>query len=273
MKKIVICPNVYKDVDFSITKNVIKILSGYDCRIYADRQYEYILKDINFADSDLYDNADVAISLGGDGTVLSCISECAKRGIPVLGIDLGKVGYLASLPSDRLDMLGRLFNGDFAVKERMMLRCSAGKSVYYALNDFIIADSNILSMISLDIFKGERELLKYRCTGLIFATATGSTAYNLSAGGSVIEPEMECIAVTPISQHSLNPRSIIFSPETVLTVKSGSTPDKRLYIAVDGVAHSLDGCDSVEIQKAEFSAKLITFGDDEFVKTLLCKLK
>lgn len=271
MKKVVIFPNEYKDADYKVTRELIADLKGRGVDVWADISLQGKLDGVSFGKDEIYENADLAISLGGDGTVLMCVSKCAPLGIPVLGVDLGKVGYLASLPSDRLKLLDRVFEGDCRIEERMMLECNVNGEVYYALNDCVVSEKSIISMISVKLYKDGEELLHYRCTGMIFATPTGSTAYNLSAGGSVIDPGLSTIAVTPISQHSLNPRSIIFSPEVNLTLKSECTPDKELYVSIDGVPHRLKG--DLTVSAAEFSAKLVTFGEDEFVRTLINKLK
>ncbi|MBO5294654.1 MAG: NAD(+)/NADH kinase, partial [Clostridia bacterium] len=188
----------------------------------------------------VYNEADLLIVLGGDGTILEAGRRAAQRDIPILGINLGRLGYMAELELSELEMLGRLFTGEYTLEERSMLRVellnAAGemKSFCHALNDAVISNGSVPRMIDLELSENGTVVTNYRADGLIIATPTGSTAYSMSAGGAVVDPAVPCFCVTPICPHSFGARPLIFSDSTVLEVRNVCAREKMLYLTVDG---------------------------------------
>ncbi|MCG8526445.1 MAG: NAD(+)/NADH kinase [Opitutales bacterium] len=160
------------------------------------------------------DDFDVCCVIGGDGTILGVVAEAFRAQKPILGVNLGKLGFLATYTPDEIrDRIGQVIAGDYCTDQRSVIRCKLNDgSAQIALNDLVIK-GNSINLIRLKVFHNEKRVAEYNADGLIFATSTGSTAYNLSAGGPILHPQTRSIAMTPICAHTLSNRGIIF-PET-----------------------------------------------------------
>lgn len=227
----------------------------------------------------VYAEADILIVLGGDGTILEAGRRAAQRGIPILGINLGRLGYMAELEMNDLDLLSLLFTGDYRLEERSMLRVellnAAGelKSFCHALNDAVISNGSVSRMIELELREGGNPVTTYRADGLIIATPTGSTAYSMSAGGAIVDPRVSCFCVTPICPHSFIARPIIFSDDAVLEVKNICNREKMLYLTVDGrMNFELYRNQIVRITKSNQKTKLIRLKNSDFYRKLRQKM-
>jgi NAD+ kinase len=167
----------------------------------------------------LLDGVDACCVIGGDGTLLGIVSAAVAKQVPVLGVNLGKLGFMASLSEDEARTnFKSLISGDYRVDRRTVLRCTtASGEDALALNDIVIKHSS-LGLVTLRVLGNEKDVNEYHCDGLILSTPTGSTAYNLSAGGPIIHPGAHVIALTPICPHTLSNRSVIFDEETRLTI-------------------------------------------------------
>lgn len=266
---------------------VCEFLSEYPSEIYVSelmaekiKRNEALSSKLKFVpNSSLYREMDVIIVLGGDGSILSAARYCLSSGIPILGINLGRLGYMAEMEADEIDMLSKLFEGDYKIEERSMLDVSVyrkGKQLVNrasALNDAVISNGSIARMVDLELSEGETVVTSYRADGLIFSTPTGSTAYSMSAGGPVIDPKMKCICVTPICSHNLAARPIIFSDDAVLSVRNICEREKNLYLTLDGkVNFEIYKGDSVRIKRSESVAKLIKLKERGFYNTLHSKM-
>ena len=266
---------------------VCEFLLKYPSEIYASELMADKIKrsgcfpsELKFIpNSALYREMDVIIVLGGDGSILSAARYCLSSGIPILGINLGRLGYMAEMEADEIDMLSKLFEGDYRIEERSMLDVSVyrkGKQLVNrasALNDAVISNGSIARMVDLELSEGETVVTSYRADGLIFSTPTGSTAYSMSAGGPVIDPKMKCICVTPICSHNLAARPIIFSDDAVLSVLNICDREKSLYLTLDGkVNFEIYRGDSVKIRRSESVAKLIKLKERGFYNTLHSKM-
>lgn len=218
---------------------------------------------------------DAVIVLGGDGTILRVAQYTSKLDKPILGVNFGKIGYMADSETAEVSDLKRLITGDYSVDERMMIECRANDSdeVYYALNDFVIAHGSVSRMVSLTLSQGE-ELYTYSCDGIIAATPTGATAYSMAAGGAIIDPKLNCILITPICPHALGARQLVFSPECELKIKNENDSSKLVYLTVDGGENiQILPSKSVIIRRSERKTKLIRFTLDSFATTLSKKMK
>ena len=225
----------------------------------------------------IYATADMVVVLGGDGTILEAARRASSRGTPILGINMGRVGYMAELEPDELKMLSEVLAGNYAIEERSMLsveRVSGQKhTIAYALNEAVISGGSVARIVELELYEQESFVARYRADGLIVATPTGSTAYSMSAGGPVIDPRMACFCVTPICPHALGARPLIFSDEAHLSVKNTCQREKMLYLTLDGRTNlELALGDVVHITKAERSARLVSMKKNNFYNKVHKKL-
>lgn len=179
--------------------------------------------------------ADACCVIGGDGSLLGVANEAARAKVPIIGVNRGTLGFLTTFSAEEArSHFGRILEGDFQVDQRAMLECSAPKiEKEFALNDVLVKAAVNSRLIRLEVMADGEFVTEYVCDGLIFSTATGSTAYNLSAGGPIIHPSAEVIAMTPICPHTLTNRSIIFRQDVTLQVRN-RTPGASLFISLDG---------------------------------------
>lgn len=262
-------------------------LSGEDCKILVAAFNREKLNRTHKARPDfvylpleaVYAEANVLIVLGGDGTILEAARRAAPRGTPVLGINLGRLGYMAELELSELDQLKRLFTGEYTLESRSMLRVellsTSGelKSFCYALNDAVISNGSISRIVDLELYESGTLVTSYRADGLIVATPTGSTAYSLSAGGAVVDPQVPCFCVTPICPHSFVARPMIFSDCSVLEIRNTCAREKMLYLTVDGKMNfELYRNQRVQIMKSDLRTRLIRLKPCGFYRKLRQKM-
>lgn len=227
----------------------------------------------------VYSEADIIIVLGGDGSILDAARRAAQKGTPILGINLGRLGYMAELEIGELESLSHLFDGDYRIEKRSMLRVEligAGgelRSFCYALNDAVISNGSVSRIIDLELLENGATVTNYRADGLIIATPTGSTAYSMSAGGAIVDPDVPCFCVTPICPHSLAARPLIFSDRSVLEIRNICAREKMLYLTVDGkMSFELYRNQLVRITKSTLETGLIRFHDHGFYQKLCKKM-
>lgn len=228
----------------------------------------------------LYAEADAVIVLGGDGSILEAARRAATRGTPILGINFGRLGYMAELEAGELAELHRLFTGDYTLERRMMLRVdllgSGGelKSFCYALNDAVVSNGSVARVIDLELSENGEAVTTYRADGLIIATPTGSTAYSMSAGGAIVDPSVPCFCVTPICPHSFAARPLIFPDRSVLEIRNICAREKMLYLTVDGkMSFELLRGQTVRVTRSKLETKLIRFRKSGFYRVLCQKLR
>lgn len=222
------------------------------------------------------DGLDFLLVLGGDGTILSIASECAKRNIKILGINYGHLGFLTEYEQEKLDdALQLVCKGNFKTKKRVMLEISYSDRKYIALNDLVIqrntGGQNFSNTVSLKAEIDGATVDNYLSDGIIISTPTGSTAYSLSAGGSILAPDLDAFILTPICAHSLHSRPVVFNANSLLKI----TPNKssQLNVIVDGkIVDTLDEKISFTVKKSDFVTEFITRGDKDFFNKLLIKL-
>ena len=229
-------------------------------------------------EDELYKLADVIITIGGDGTIIRYAKRAAVDNKPILGINAGRVGYLADIEQNELHLISKLIKGDYRVENRMMLdveflenRKTIGR--YSALNDAVITSGFISRIVDISVAVG-KDAISYRADGLIVSTPTGSTAYSMSAGGPIIDPATENICITPICSHSLSAKPILMSADTTLTLKSYSKKRTEIYLTVDGrKVANVKPFSEIKITKSKNSVKLIRLSDRSFYKTMSVKFK
>lgn len=220
---------------------------------------------------------DVLFVLGGDGTILSVASECAKRGVKIIGINYGHMGFLSEFEPDKLDDAVRLVKGgEFITQSRSMLDIVCGDKKYLALNDVVIqrntSGTDFTNTVSVHAEIDGTTVDNFSSDGIIVSTPTGSTAYSLAAGGSVLTPDISAFILTPICAHSLHSRPVVFSDDSVLKI-SPVNAVSPLALIVDGKAvGKVQIGDEVIITKSEHTVDFITKDDKNFFSKLLIKL-
>jgi NAD+ kinase len=217
---------------------------------------------------------EVIITLGGDGSMLASARAFGKFGVPILGVNLGKLGFLTEVTQNQVeDALCRLKENKYKIEERMALEITfPDGTTLTALNDVVVDHGEQIRLAMMDLFSNGEFVCPYVADGIVISTPTGSTAYSLSAGGPVIDPVMDAVAVTPISPHTLALRSIIFPAENILTVRAGLN-ETDLRIALDGqIMGNLSSGQEVIVKKANYKVKLIKFETKSFYEVLRTKL-
>lgn len=225
----------------------------------------------------LLEQADYCVAVGGDGTIIHMAKHAAMADKPVLGINLGRLGFLATMEMDQLNLLEKLFSGDYDIEERMMLKVTLQREnetrSWLALNDAVVSKGSLSRMIEFSISNRDKPVGAYRADGIIAATPTGSTAYSLSAGGPIIDPRISCIALTPISSHSLFSRSIMFREDSKLYLSPSGTDEQKMYLTVDGEQSvPIFRTDVLTIEKSELPVKLINLTGKAFYEVINEKL-
>ncbi len=220
---------------------------------------------------------DLIIALGGDGTIIHCARNAAVAGKPILGINIGRLGFIASLETNEMDCLERLNSGNYTIEDRMMLdirvRGEEKSKTYTAFNDAVIARGTLSRILDLKVRLDDTKVCDYRADGLIIATPTGSTAYSLSAGGPIIDPQMDCILLTPICPHSLLNRPVLFGPHSKLSVQAHSDYESEIILTVDGESFLKipDGAE-VEFSKSSSTVKILKLKNNNFYEIVTDKL-
>ncbi|MDX1752060.1 MAG: NAD kinase [Salinimicrobium sediminis] len=221
---------------------------------------------------------DVFISVGGDGTILQSVNFIRNRDIPILGINTGRLGFLATVNKEDIrHTIKLLLNNEYKISQRSLLSIRANPKVeelydnHYALNEIAVSRKNTTSMITIDTWLDEEYLTAYWADGLIVSTPTGSTGYSLSCGGPVVTPATKALVITPIAPHNLNARPLVIKDNTKITLKVSGRADDYL-VSMDSRIASLKNNTTITIQKASFKLKMIEFTEDTFLKTLRKKL-
>ena len=222
-------------------------------------------------------NCDAMIAVGGDGTIIHCARHAAAAEKPILGINVGRLGFVAGLETDELDTLKKLVDGNYTVESRMMLEVklqSEGKTVIYrALIDAVLARGALSRILDLKVNFNDTNVGNYRADGLIVSTPTGSTAYSLSAGGPVIDPSMACILLSPICPHSLLTRPVVFGPDATLSVQASSNYDSDIFLTIDGeTSVKITDHQKIEFYRSNQTARIIKLKPDNFYEILNEKL-
>ena len=285
MKKIILTPNPYRDKNFQTVREAMQILmdSGVEVRLClpfeVDRNYD-LPKDLKFyrLDRELID-ADLLICFGGDGTILHMAKTATRHGIPILGVNIGTMGFMAELESSELQELKRLATGDFSIDERMMLDVTVLRDrdiIFHdiCLNDAVITKGAVARIVHLSVCCDGTQTMECSGDGVIVATPTGSTAYSLSAGGPIVEPDAHCILVTPICSHDVGSRCIVTSEKREITVALTRNARRNAYLSVDGgKALRMNLGDVATIRKSKLTTKLIRLKSRSFFDVVNMKFK
>ena len=282
-KKIILCPNPNRDQGMAATKTAEQILQEMGFRTVVCSPFKD-QKEGAFADYDVrplpqeMKGADLMVTFGGDGTILHLAKLAALNKLPVLGINMGGLGFIAELEAGELDTLRKLKDWDFETESRMMLDVSVirdGKQIYtnLGLNDAVIREGPISHVIHLKISSDGRHLADIAGDGVIISTPTGSTAYSLSAGGPVVEPVAQTMVVCPICTHNMRFSSYVLSPEHVLTVELERNGRKPVFLFVDeSRAFPLKADDQILVRRSKYAMKLVRLTEKSFCEIFAQKM-
>lgn len=278
--KTVIYPNFSKKNAFETTGKVCSMLHNMGFEIFcADNLRERfpVKKYVKFMPlEEAAEQCDLIIAVGGDGTILEASAYAAENDKLLLGINTGRLGFMASMEPDELYNLSRLMSGDYVVENRMMLDCEfvgGGRDdSFTALNDVVIS-SQFGRLADFFVEINGNNVSTLRADGVIFSTPTGSTAYALSAGGPILEPGLECIQMTPVCPHSLVSRTMLFSTDKKLEVTFKSRDNTPLYLSIDGqICESVEKDDRLIITRSRKSLRLIDIQGNSFFNAVNKKL-
>lgn len=283
MKKIILCPNPNRDKGMFATKRAIEILEGLGfrtvvCSPFRDQDNALFCGLAVKSLSHEIRSADMMITFGGDGTILHLAKTAALNSVPVLGINMGSLGFIAELEAGELDMISRIRNWDFATEDRIMLDVTVmrdGKQIYQnlGLNEAVVRSGPISHAIHLSVSSDGHHLANISGDGVIIATPTGSTAYALSAGGPVVEPTAEAMVVCPICTHKVRFAAYVLSPNHTLTVEPFRNGRKPFYLCVDeSRAFSLRQGDQIIVRKSAHVTKLVRLAEKSFYEVFARKM-
>ncbi len=284
--KVVLSPNPYRDRGLKAALRAQEILraGGVEtamCLPFAldNNGRSELPKGQNYRNMQAeLERAGMLICFGGDGTILHAARDAYSRNIPILGVNMGSVGFMAELEHSELDMLSRVGEGKYSVESRMMLDVTVrrGREVLYrdvALNDAVITKGAVARVIDMVVRGDGVHIYDYSGDGVVLSTPTGSTAYSMSAGGPIVEPTSENILVTPICAHSLHAKPLVMGRDRVVSVRIGKLSRKTAYLSVDGGrAFKLCGGDAVEVRRSERVTQLVRLSDRSFYEIINQKL-
>ncbi len=285
MKQVILTPNPYRDKNFQTVRDAAAVLrsAGMEPKIClpfdVDKSYE-LPRDLRFSKLDReLPNAECVICFGGDGTILHMAKTATRRGIPVLGVNIGTMGFMAELESTELDKLRQLSSGEFTLDSRMMLDVTVqrDRSILFhdiALNDVVVTKGAVARIVHLNVKCDGVQCMEFAGDGVIMATPTGSTAYSLSAGGPIVEPEANNIVITPICAHDVATRGIVASPNRVVTVQMAINARRNAYLSSDGgKAFRLNMEDIVTVRRSKMETKLIRLKQRSFYDIVNTKFR
>lgn len=284
--RVILSSNPYRDRGLKAAQEAKKILDRENiesvmCLPFTPRKGERVEIPKGVTVSTLekeLPRADLLVCFGGDGTILHAARDATMHDVPILGVNLGSVGFMAELERTELSLLSLLGKGVHRTEERMMLDIRvvrSGKVIHetLALNDAVISNGSMARVAELDVLADDEVVTEFTGDGVIIATPTGSTAYSMSAGGPIVEPTSSCIIVTPVCAHQLSVRAMVLGAERKVAVQVPRSTKKHLFLSVDGgKAIRLAGGDRVEITRSARTTTLIRLSERSFYQIMRQKL-
>ena len=283
MKKVAIYGQSYAVHAEKEVNILLSVLQEHNIVVFIEEKFYNLLKDSNTIEkkyptfsefSELNSSFELMFTLGGDGTILRSITYIRDLNIPVLGINTGRLGFLATIKKDKIkESVNLLLAGKYSVQERSLLKVKTSEKnntideFPYALNEITISRKNTTSMIGVKTFLNDEYLTNYWADGLIISTPTGSTGYSLSCNGPVILPNSTSLVITPIAPHNLNARPVILSDDTKIKLKVNSR-EKNFLISLDSRIATVSENTEVYLEKAAFTIKTILLENQSFLQTL-----
>lgn len=284
--KVAIYGQTYQDTALDAVVELLEELQKVDAEIAIEEDFHRLLSDgkvaetyPSFTDSKGLDSTfDMFVSFGGDGTILRAATYVRDLGIPIVGVNTGRLGFLSTFKKEEVRKVVREFvNGAYRIVERSLVEVSSDTNLpefgemNFALNEVTVSRKDTTSMITVETYLNNEYLTSYWADGLIVATPTGSTGYSLSCGGPVIVPTAKSLVLTPIAPHNLNARPLVISDDTVIRLKVSGREENHL-VSLDSRIASIENGREIEIRKAPFTVKMIEYTSESFLKTLRNKL-
>jgi len=279
--KIALIPNMTRQNTPDVTRELLKELEKLNIEVFLDSAFSTCFAEapyIKYCDlSVCLEECDIVITVGGDGTFIKSAKEAAEKNKPLLCINAGKLAYLAGLENNEFLLLGDVVKGNFKTEKRMMLSATIidknGKILYHSncLNDAVVSRSGNIRIMKLSINCNNAPLMDYSADGVIVSTPTGSTAYSLSAGGPVIEPQIESMLITPVCCHSFFSRSVVLRPDSVLEIAHDNSGEAVLSCDGEEAVLIPDGA-IVKIETSNIKAEFIKVKNDTFIDILNRKM-
>ena len=285
MKKAILTPNPYRDKNFQTVREAARVLkeAGMEVKLClpfeVDKSYG-LPKDLKFSRLDReIQNASIVVCFGGDGTILHMAKAATRHGVPILGVNIGTMGFMAELENTELDQLAHLADGDFKIDKRMMLDVTVHRDrdiIFHdiCLNDAAITKGAIARIVHLNVKCDGTQAMELGGDGVIISTPTGSTAYSLSAGGPIVEPDANSMLITPICAHDVAARSLVVSEKREITVEMAKNARRNAFLSVDGgKALRMNVGDVATIRKSPLVTKLVRLKDRSFYDVINMKFK
>jgi len=283
MKKVILCPNPYRDEGLRAAKEAGEILSEAGIRsvICLPFRMENVPTPDDVTVRPLHQElrySDMIITFGGDGTILHLSKTAATRGLPMLGVNMGSLGFMSELERNEMHLLRNLATGDYKKERRMMLEVAVvreGVKVYenIGLNDAVISKGAVARIIRMDVMVGQANLGLIEGDGVVVATPTGSTGYSMSAGGPIVEPTARNFVVSPICAHSIHSNSYVMAGDSTISVLPRDLGRKPVVLSVDGGRpFSLRSDDEVIVRRARVDTELIRLSDKSIYEILRTKM-
>jgi len=285
MKNVILTPNPYRDKNFQTVRSAIQILKNAGIQpklclpFEIDRTYD-LPRDLRFSRLDReLPNAEMVICFGGDGTILHMAKAATRRGVPILGVNIGTMGFMAELESTELDKLACIAGGNYTLDSRMMLDVTVQRDrdiLFHdiCLNDVVVTKGAVARIVHLEVKCDGVQAMESGGDGVIIATPTGSTAYNFSAGGPIVEPEARNIIITPICPHEVGSRCIVASDKRVVSVQMVHNARRNAYLSVDGgKAVRLSMGDVATVKRSNLETKLVRLKERSFYDVVSAKFK
>ncbi len=280
--KVLLLPNFQKNECVQVTSKVIDVIKKTGADIFA---LDYNNQNINddyltfISPEQINSYIDFAITIGGDGTIIKAANLLLEKEIPLIGVNLGTLGFLAGIEKDEIELLSSILAGKFTIDERMTLEVSicrqnGTEQSFTAINDVVICKNAFSGIIDLDVVCSDVPTAHYRADGIIFSTASGSTAYAMSAGGPIMHPDVKAISLTPICTHSLLSRTIILPEYEEVTVKTNADSARRkVFVVADGL-NSADVMenDIIKIRRYEKNIKFLCASEKSYYSAINKKL-
>ena len=277
--------NIYPQHFSKYIQHLIKRLENENINLIIEQKFnEFLQKDIRFNKSvqtfsnhqELKDNADFLFSIGGDGTLLKAVTYIQDSEIPVLGVNTGRLGFIASVSANQIDeSINDIIKDNYEINERILLELNTSNELFkhknFALNEVAVSKKDTSSMIKIDAFIDDQFLNTYWADGLVVSTPTGSTGYSLSCGGPIIMPGSNNIIITPNAPHNLNVRPIVISDNKTIKLKVEYS-DQLALVSSDSRHRAFNSDTTLTIKKADFKVKLITPKENTFTSTIRNKL-
>lgn len=278
---VAVIPNLSRNHAKYHTEKLLKKLISLGMQPMMKTEIESIFSDQGIlffpTMSELMDRCDIIIAVGGDGTIIHCARNAAEAGKPILGMNVGRLGFVASLETDELDCLDKLVTGNYAIENRMMLEIKLTENgvlkTYTALNDAVVARGTRSRILDLKVRLDNTKVCDYRSDGIIIATPTGSTAYSLSAGGPIIDPQMNCILLSPICPHSLLSRPVVFGSDARISIQAHSDYESEMILTIDGeVFIKIPDGTKIDFIKSSSTVQILKLKNNNFYEIVTDKL-